>query len=639
MRIPRLPGTAAIVATALALSAGPSLLGQPAITGGCAADALGPAHDQPGVLCEDFDTDRNGSGSLEWTRLYQGACPADPLLGIPDSTDDILGHSVDGGAMPLGVDGRICSADTAYSEALLTCHVVKTENDWHLHSPFEECDPTYDVGATFSGSGRCGVEMRAHSGFRSMHLGRHLNASNTLFDTYRFRQISAFVMDPVKLGASSALEFWSIMSVCDEHCVPAGPGHTTAGGQVQISLRDPATGEFERWRTLVPSENGYDAIPQTSIILCDFDPGDDQQPPLDETTCSGTSRLWANIGDFYGNDRTCTVDSDRNDPVNQDCGKTTNQTIDPTGCSWISDPACGSFLENGSVGRGVWARTQADLTPYAGREARLRWIFEGGGGWGFGESRSFLEPVSGNSFFAYDQDDGWHIDDIRISDVQELENLPPLADAGPDQSFECAGSAETAVTLDGSASSDPDFGTLVYFWSGPFTEGGGAATTVSPTVTLPLGSSSVSLVVSDCLEISQPDTTNVTVTAQIEGFQHPLAQLVPEGEIVPLPATAFRRGNVLALKLQILCGSAALTDGEVSAPAIVALERVGDPPIDPQTLDLGAGQANDNGLLFRSSAGGIWLYNLSTAQLTAGEWEITILMPDGTRHVGGFALR
>lgn len=416
------------------------------ITGGCTGGALGPAHDKPGVLCEDFDTDRNHSGAFEWIRLFPSASPLDPLFAIPACADDVLGNAAGGGAVPLGVDGRICSNNVLYPAAQATCHVVLSENDWHVHTPFEGCDDSYEPRPAFDT--RCGPEARAHSGFRSLHLGRHVFATDTLFDTYRFRQTSAFVMDPLTLGEGSLLEFWHIIQVCDGQCVSLGHADlTTAGGQVQISLLDGGTGTFERWRRLTPAENGYDSVAQSVVIICEFDPGDDQQPPDDETMCSDEPQ-WSDIGDLYGSNLTCLVDQDGNDPFNRDCGSTTNRTVVP-GCSWVTDPNCGSFLENGTQGRGVWARSQIDLSPFLGRTARLRWIFEGGGGWGFGTSRSFIE-TSTEPYFQMDLDDGWYVDDIRITNVNELSGLcldadgdgygspgDPSCPQGPESDCEC----------------------------------------------------------------------------------------------------------------------------------------------------------------------------------------------------------
>lgn len=90
-------------------------------------------------------------------------------------------------------------------------------------------------------------------------------------------------------------------------------------------------------------------------------------------------------------------------------------------------------------------------------------------------------------------------------------NRPPVANAGTDQTAEQAGRAGAPVLLDGSASSDPDGDPLTYTWTGPFPEGGGTVHGASPTVTLPLGTSTVSLVVNDGNLDSQPDGVSITV--------------------------------------------------------------------------------------------------------------------------------
>jgi hypothetical protein len=387
----------------------------PLISSKCGDGAgLSSAHSASGVLCEDFDTDRNGVAGYQFTRLPVGVSGGQAA---GDPNDDVLGTTLHGGPVPQGVSGQICSGDAQFAAALETCHVVPTENDWHLHSPFEGCDSddSYDLGDPGFDSS-CAPEGtgRAHSGFRSMHMGRHLNATDATFDTYRFRQTSAFVLDPVNLGTASTLEFWHIIRVYR-------PFRATAGGQIHLSVLNTAAGLFEPWERLTASQNNYDSFDQEIIVICEFDPGDDGLPPGEEYMCGGEPQ-WNEQGDVFGSNTDCTTDSDGRANPNGDCGQTTNRTVDPT-CGWVADPNCGSFLEPGAgaggAGSGLWARTQFDLAAFSSRTARLRWVFQGGGGWGFGESRSFLEPEPGFSiYFAYEMDSGWYVDDIKLTDLR-----------------------------------------------------------------------------------------------------------------------------------------------------------------------------------------------------------------------------
>ena len=394
-----------------------------------------------GNLCENFDTNRNGDPNYNFSRLPISAFPGDPLRASGDQNDDVLGFTIDGGASPFGTDARVCTGDGGFP----FCNdAVSVENDWHLHTP----DDAEGPGAGYDPPNRPGIQApdngKAHTGRRSMHWGRHTQPGSTLGDSIRFRQVSAFVLDSqgdpnipgFVVGPATTVEFWQIASLPDDENFGAGflsGGTTFGGGQLQISLLG-QNGKFEKWRRLTASFNGYDSTIQGTVSLCAFDPGDDQQPPGDETFCDNASGPVMNDkGDFYGTDETCTTDTDNNDPAHRDCGAVTcaYDPNNPTNCTMDS-----SFSSTG----GVWTRSAFNLSPFTGRVARLRWIGMMDGGWSFGNSRSAMEPAVFGGDQYYDGDDGWMIDSIKITDVR---SAPALI--GPDSSF--AGNS-TCVTGD-----------------------------------------------------------------------------------------------------------------------------------------------------------------------------------------------
>jgi len=208
-------------------------------------------------------------------------------------------------------------------------------------------------------------------------------------------------------------------------------------------------------------------------------------------------------------------------------------------------------------------------------------------------------------------------------------NDAPVARAGADISVSCS---SPAVTLNGAASSDVDGDPLSYAWSGPF----GTASGVSPTVTFPIGRSTVTLTVSDGRASSQASVV-VAVNVQVVGLLPPLGAVVPEGQPVPVPDRAYRQGSTLPLKLQLFCGARNLTLSDVAPPTIVRIVRT-SAAIPVVVIDLDAGGSNDNGFVFRF-ADGLWIYNLSTQALIAGTYNIVFQMPDSTRYAAGFILR
>ena len=89
-------------------------------------------------------------------------------------------------------------------------------------------------------------------------------------------------------------------------------------------------------------------------------------------------------------------------------------------------------------------------------------------------------------------------------------DIVPVANGGTDMTVSGALAYGAVVHLDGSASSDGDGDALTYRWSGPFAEGSTIAG-AQLSVTLPFGTSKVTLVVNDGEMDSAPVSFNITV--------------------------------------------------------------------------------------------------------------------------------
>ena len=96
-----------------------------------------------------------------------------------------------------------------------------------------------------------------------------------------------------------------------------------------------------------------------------------------------------------------------------------------------------------------------------------------------------------------------------ISELVIVPNNPPVANAGPDQTVECASHTGNLLAMDGSGSMDPDGDDLTYLWTAPgivFSD----PTIENPTATFPLGTTEVTLTVSDGA-LDDSDTMTVVV--------------------------------------------------------------------------------------------------------------------------------
>ena len=163
-------------------------------------------------------------------------------------------------------------------------------------------------------------------------------------------------------------------------------------------------------------------------------------------------------------------------------------------------------------------------------------------------------------------------------------NLPPVADAGSDRIVECAGPAGTTVTLDGLASSDPDGDPVTYLWAGPF----GTASGATPSVVLPLGLSTVTLVVSDGSLTSGPDTMTVevrdglppTITVQAQ----PDRIWPPDGRMVSV-FFLVAAADVCDPDPDVVLASVVIEDPKGSDPGDIAGAAIGE---DDRSIDVRA---------------------------------------------------
>ncbi len=123
-------------------------------------------------------------------------------------------------------------------------------------------------------------------------------------------------------------------------------------------------------------------------------------------------------------------------------------------------------------------------------------------------------------------------------------NLKPVADAGPSQSVPVG----STVTLDGTASSDPNGDPLSYLWSLTSVPAGSTATLVNPASAIAsftpdaAGTYVVSLVVNDGLLDSDPSTATVAATSNTETVVETLQQILDL--INAIPASDLKNANL-----------------------------------------------------------------------------------------------
>ncbi len=279
------------------------------------------------------------------------------------------------------------------------------DNDWHRHTT-----------AAVDGG-------RAYLGNASLHYGIH-TPGNPGLDTMRLSQLDAIRSSVIRLA----------MRVCrddpapdpatcriDVDCAATGGGPCVPASPV-LSFKHQVEMPYERypitnydravvyvrvegsaswpWTKLYPSSNIYDGTGDAESPECRFDPIDDGSDEDDLFPWSGTipSEDFSTNPPF-GESSTCSPE-----PAFARLG-TTADAFSPDAIGHASD---GPGLM-GEIGPGTWIESRFDLSRFRGRPIRIRFLVsttkvEDTPDW---EARFHANP--------WVQDDGWYVDDIRIS--------------------------------------------------------------------------------------------------------------------------------------------------------------------------------------------------------------------------------
>ena len=340
-----------------------------------------PGTADDGWIVEDFDTERDGTPGISLDRLPRGT------PGVLNDTIGVWVGTAPGGAATLagiGCGGFLVPPVDP------ECRIDPDDDmDWHIHCPAGTC-------ANAPGSITPEGGELAASGRNSLHWGHHFDPRSRDGDSTRFRQLAAFMTDPVHLtpmpGAGDLeLSFLHVADMMDNNSITLLQGHAVDFGDVQIQAFDAGAageGAWGFWDKLAPFANVTDHIPYlwstygtnpTYCILTPTDTGSGGHAPrgIRETLCYPEG-IWSHCG-------------------NSRAAGTLSQ--------------CDGPGVAGSTGDGLWVRSRFSLADYAGRTVRIRWIAQS---WEFDCcSNSYYELGSG--WAPQTGDEGWWIDDIRIT--------------------------------------------------------------------------------------------------------------------------------------------------------------------------------------------------------------------------------
>jgi hypothetical protein len=360
--------------------------------GGLPAKVAGPdgipGNADDGLIFEDFDTERDGFPQIALSNLQRGT---------PGVQNDTIGVWV--GTAPGGINtlAGIGCAGFNVPPADPECRIEPDNDmDWHIHCPAGSC-PNGQGHVTPTPEGPL-----AFSGQNSLHWGHHFDTTSRSGDSVKFRQLAAFMTDPINLTpvpgvGDLELSFYHVADQMDNNTYNLPPGQANDYGDIHIQVFDanaPGGGQWGFWDRLQPYQNVYDHIAYiwstfgtgtTYCLLTPTDTGTGGYAPrgVKETMCYPNG-IWSHCG------------NSRDESTTWQCGDADDQ---------------GHVGATGTTGPGLWMQSKFSLANYLGQTVRIRWIAQS---WEFDCCSSSYYEVGG-TWFDQPGDEGWWVDDIRIT--------------------------------------------------------------------------------------------------------------------------------------------------------------------------------------------------------------------------------
>ena len=283
----------------------------------------------------------------------------------------------------------------------------------------------------------------------------------------------------------------------------AGPDQTktvTAGGQASVTLNGSGSSDpdgtisayYWSWIVNGQSRTATGVTPTISLPVGQY-----------------TIQLVVYDGQVYSQADTVVITvTQTNQPPIADAGPDQTKTVTAGGQASVTLNGSGSSDPDGTIANYYWS-----------------WIANGQGHAATGVAPTISLPVGQYSIqlVVYDGQVYSQMDTVAITVTQT--NQAPVANAGPDQTKTVTAGGQASVTLNGSASYDPDGTISQHIWSWTVNGQLRQAAGVTPTISLPVGQHSIQLVVYDGQINSQADTVVITVS---QTNQAPVADAGPD---------------------------------------------------------------------------------------------------------------